>query len=103
MLGTPNAVEYRACQLGEEAVDEIEPRSVRRCDGQGEAANRLIDEPGCGITRDMGGVIVEDDLDCGVAFLGFRQLNVQSAALTAREAPSRLMHDKPRSARADPG
>jgi len=62
--------QYRARQLGKEAFDEIEPRSMGRCEGEREAPYRLRGEPGCGLARDMGGMVVEDDLDRGIGGVG---------------------------------
>jgi len=61
-----DVAQYRARQLGKEAFDEIEPRSMGRCEGEREAPDRLRGEPGCGLARDMGGIVVEDDLDRGI-------------------------------------
>ena len=39
---------------------------MRRREREGKAANRLLREPACRLARDMGGMVVENDLDCGV-------------------------------------
>ena len=39
---------------------------MRRREVEGKAANRLLREPACGLARDMGGMVVEDDLDRGI-------------------------------------
>src|SRR5438132_1701635 len=43
---------------------------MRRREREGKAANRLRREPACGLARDMGGMVVENDLDCGVGGVG---------------------------------
>ena len=52
-----------SCELGEEALDEVEPRTVLGSEGEFEAAGGLIGEPGLGLFGDVRGVIVEDQLD----------------------------------------
>ena len=54
--------QHRASELGEEALDEIEPRPVRGGEGELEAADRLLSEPGIGLFGDVRGMIVEDQL-----------------------------------------
>ena len=41
----PDVAQYRARQFGEEAFDDIEPRPVGRCEGEGEAPDRLRRQP----------------------------------------------------------
>jgi hypothetical protein len=43
---------------------------MRRREREGKAANRLLREPACRLARDMGGMVVENDLDCGVGGVG---------------------------------
>jgi len=43
----------RACELGEEALDEVEPGAVFGGEGEREAARRLRSEPGLGFSGDM--------------------------------------------------
>ena len=43
---------------------------MRRREREGKAANRLRREPACRLARDMGGMVVENDLDCGVGGVG---------------------------------
>ena len=40
-----DVAQYRARQFGEEAFDDIEPRPVGRCEGEGEAPDRLRRQP----------------------------------------------------------
>jgi hypothetical protein len=41
-----------------------------RREPKGEAANALCRKPAPGLSRDMGGMVVEDDLDRGVGWVG---------------------------------
>jgi hypothetical protein len=45
---------------------EIEPGAVLGGKGEGEAPHGLSGKPGGGLLRDMGGMVVENDLDGGV-------------------------------------
>jgi len=42
---------------------------MRRRECEGEAANELRRQPARGLARDMGGMVVENDLDRGVGLL----------------------------------
>jgi hypothetical protein len=55
-----------ACEFGEEALDEVEPRAVLGREGEGETSARSSSEPSFGFSRDVCGMIVEDQLDSGV-------------------------------------
>ena len=61
-----DVAQHRACELGEEAFDEIEPRAVRGREGEFEAADRLIGEPSLGLLGKVRGMIIEDQLDRGM-------------------------------------
>jgi hypothetical protein len=52
-----------AGQLGEEALDEVEPRAMLGSECELEAASRLLGEPRLGLPGDMCGMIVEDEVD----------------------------------------
>ena len=54
--------QHGAGELGEEALDEVQPRAMLRSKGKFEAALRLCREPGFGFLGRMGGMIVEDNL-----------------------------------------
>ena len=43
---------------------------MRRGGCEAEAANGLRRQPACGLARDMGGMVVENDLDRGVGRIG---------------------------------
>jgi hypothetical protein len=59
-----------AGELGEEALDEIEPGAVFWREREVEAACRSRVEPGSGFPRDVCGMIVEDQLDRGAGRIG---------------------------------
>src|SRR5215472_16187720 len=60
----------RTGKLGEEALNEIEPGTVRRCEGELEPASGSSDEPRSGFSRDVRGMIVENQLDGGASRIG---------------------------------
>ena len=60
----------RAGEFGEEALDEVEPRAVLSCEGKFEATGRTRGQPGSGFSRDVRGMIVEDQLDRGAGRIG---------------------------------
>jgi hypothetical protein len=49
-----------------EFIELIEPWPMRRREREGKAPEWLRGNPGRGLARDMGGMVVEDDLDRGV-------------------------------------
>src|SRR5450631_4685670 len=53
----------RACELGQEALDEVEPGAVLGRESKREAAYRLSGKPGLGFSGDMRRVVVQDQLD----------------------------------------
>ena len=57
-------------QLGEEALDEIEPGAVLGGEGELEATRGLLGEPSLGLLGDVRGMIVEDQLDRCVRRIG---------------------------------
>ena len=59
-----------AGELGEEALDEVEPGAVLGREREVEAAGRSCVEPGSGFPRDVCGMIVEDQLDRGAGRIG---------------------------------
>jgi len=60
----------RTGELGEESLDEIKPRAVFGCEGELEAPAWSSGEPGSGFSRDVRGMIVEDQFDRGVRRIG---------------------------------
>ena len=76
-------------QLGEEALDEVEPRAVPGSEGKLEALFGLLVEPGFRLLGDMCGMIVEDEVNRRVGRIGrvekleeFDELAAAVAALT---------------------
>ena len=67
--GHPDVTEDRASELGEEALDQVEPRAVLGGEGKFEAVGRLGGEPSPGLSGDVCGMIVEDQLDRGVGWI----------------------------------
>src|SRR5580658_370702 len=63
--GDADATEYGAGGFGKEALDEVEPRSVLGSEDELEAPFGSGREPSLGFSRNMRGVIVENDLDRG--------------------------------------
>jgi len=59
----PDMTQHGARELGEEALDQVEPRAVFRGEDEGEAAFGLCREPRLGFFGDVGGMVVEDQLD----------------------------------------
>ena len=55
----------RASELGEEALDEIQPRTMLGREGEREASRWSSVEPGSCFSRYVGGMIIEDQLDRG--------------------------------------
>jgi hypothetical protein len=61
--GDADVAQHRAGEFGEKALDEIEPGTMLGCEGEFEAADRLFGKPSLGLLGDVGGMIVEDQLD----------------------------------------
>ena len=68
--GDTDVAQNGAGELGKKALNEVEPGAVFRCEGEFEAAGGLIGEPGSSFLRDVGGVIVEDQLDRRMGRIG---------------------------------
>lgn len=49
--GHRDMAQHRASELGEEALNKIEPRAVLRSEGELKAAGRSSSEPGSGLSR----------------------------------------------------
>jgi hypothetical protein len=65
-----DVAEHGAGELGEEALDEIEPGAVFGREGEFKATGGLGGEKGLGLFRNMRRVIVEDQFDGGVGRIG---------------------------------
>src|SRR5262249_4349442 len=68
--GDTDVAQDGAGQLGEEAFDEVEPGAVLGSEGELKSAGGLLGEPSSGLSGDMGGVIVEDQMDRRVGRVG---------------------------------
>src|SRR5262249_61349608 len=68
--GDTDVAQDRAGQLGEEAFDEVEPGAVRGSEGELKPAGGLLGEPSSGLSGDMRGMIVEDQMDRRVGRIG---------------------------------
>src|ERR1700735_4023894 len=68
--GHPDVAQDRASELGEKALDQVEPGAVLGREGKVEAAWRPGVEPGSGFPRNVCGMIVEDQLDRGAGRIG---------------------------------
>ena len=56
--GYADVARDRTCELGEEALDEVEPGAMLGSEGELEPASGLIGEPGSRLLGDMRGMIV---------------------------------------------
>ena len=63
--GDADVPQDRTSKLRKEALDKVEPGAVLGREGECEAPFRLPCQPGFGLLRDVGGMIVEDQLDRG--------------------------------------
>src|SRR5438046_8183638 len=68
--GHADVAQDRPGELGEEALDEVEPRAVLGRERKLEAPGSSCVEPGSGFSRDVRGMIVEDQLDRGAGRIG---------------------------------
>ena len=62
--------EHRAGHFGKEALNQVEPRAVFRGEYEAKAFHRLGREPGPGFFGDVGRMIVEDQFDGGLRWIG---------------------------------
>jgi hypothetical protein len=65
-----DVAQHRAGELGEEALDEIEPGAMLGRESEFEAAGGLIGEPSLGLFGDVRRMIVEDQLDRRMGRIG---------------------------------
>ncbi len=70
----PDVAQDRSGELGEEALDEVEPGAVFGCERELEAAGRSSGKPSSGFSGDVRGMIVEDQLDRGAGRMASRSL-----------------------------
>jgi hypothetical protein len=81
-----DVTEHGALHLGEEAFDEVEPRTVLPREHEGEAALRLGRNPGGRLLGDVRRVTVEDQLDGGVCWIGLIEPLEQATELARATA-----------------
>ena len=86
-----DVAQHGAGELGEEALDEIEPGAKFRREGEFEATDRLMGEPSLGLLGDVRGMIVEDQLDrrTRAPVLRLECWNPQSSGRDARPVSAR--------------
>ena len=79
----------RPREFGEEALDEIEPRTMLGREGKLEASRRSSIEPGSCFSRYVRGMIIEDQLDRGAGRISgvetFEEFNELPAAVTVSD------------------
>ena len=84
--GDADVAQDRTGQLGEEALDEIEPGAVLGSEGELEPASGLTAKPSSRLPGDMRGMIVEDQVDRRVGWVGgiedLQELDELAAAVT---------------------
>src|SRR5271170_1860064 len=68
--GDADVAKHGPGELGEEALDEVEPGAMLGREYEGEASFRSLGEPSFGFLGFVGGVIVENDLDRGLRRVG---------------------------------
>jgi len=90
----PDVTQNRTGKLGEEALDEIEPGAMRGREGELEPASRSSGEPSFGFSRDVRGMIVQNQLDGGAAGIGgikeFEEFDKLSAAVAISDQSMNL-------------
>ncbi len=94
----PDMAEDRSRQLGEEALDEVEPRAMLRGEGELEPAGRLRGDPSAGLLGDVRGMIVEDQVDRCIGRVGRveqgEELDEFTAAVTILDQSMDLAGDQ---------
>ena len=85
----------RAGELGEEALDQVEPGAVLGREGELEAPAWSGGEPGSGFSRDVCGMIIEDQLDRGAARISGIEKSEEFYELAAAVAVSDDCMDLP--------
>ena len=68
--GDADVAEDRTGELREEALDEVEPGAMLGSEGELESPSGLIGEPSSRLPGDMRGMIVEDQVDRRVGWVG---------------------------------
>ena len=85
--------EDRSSELGEEALDQVEPRAMLRRKGELEAACGLSSEPGFGLSGDVRRMVVDDQFDRSACWVsGIEKLEKFDELLTAMPIPDDGVH-----------
>src|SRR5919106_1034870 len=96
--GNADVAQHRAGELGEEALDQVEPGAVRGRESEREPAGRTSGEPGVGLFGDVGGMIVEDQVDRRMSRIGgvekLEELDELAAAMTVPDQSVNLASDE---------
>ena len=83
--GDTDVAQDRAGKLGKKALNEVEPGAVFGREGEFEAADRSFGKPSLGLLGDVGGMIVEDQLDRCMGRIGgiekFKEFDELAAAM----------------------
>src|SRR6185312_9794159 len=66
----PDVTQDRTGELGEETLDQVQPGAVLGREGEFEAARRSVGEPGFRLFGDVCGMIVEDQTDRRISWIG---------------------------------
>jgi len=81
-----DVAQHRAGELGKETLDQVEPGAMRGREGEFETMCGLLRNPGSGLFGDVRGMIVEDQLDRRVGWIGgveeFEEFDEFAAAMT---------------------
>src|SRR5260370_12612325 len=85
----------RPREFGEEALDEIEPRTMLGREGKREASRRSSVEPGSCFSRYVRGMIIEDQLDRGAGRISGVEKLEEFDELSAAVAGSHQSMDLP--------
>src|SRR4249920_2197559 len=99
LRGDADVAEHRAGELGKEARYQVEPGAVLGREGEFEAMRRPLGKPGSGLSRDVCGMIVEDQLDRGRRRIGRidkldEKLNELAAAMAVAHQGMHLPADE---------
>src|SRR6195256_218998 len=85
----------RASELGEESLDEVQPRTMLGREGKREASRWSSVEPGSCFSRYVGGMIIEDELDRGAGRISGVEMLEEFDELSAAVAVSDERMDLP--------
>src|SRR3982074_3634017 len=92
--GHPDVTQDRASELGEESLDEVQPRTMLGREGEREASRWSSVEPGSCFSRYVGGMIIEDELDRGAGRISGVEMLEEFDELSAAVALSPARRDR---------